>query len=40
MLHRMAFCLSGQVIALHLDNSPTKAYSCNQGNAVSSFLPD
>ena len=25
MLHRMAFCLSGEVIALHLDNSTAKA---------------
>ena len=25
MQHRMAFCLSGKVVALHLDNSTTKA---------------
>ena len=25
MLHRMAFCLSGKVVALHLDNSTAKA---------------
>ena len=25
VLHRMAFCLSGRVVALHLDNSTAKA---------------
>ena len=38
MLHRMAFCLSGKVVALHLDNSTMKAYLCNQGGTVSPFL--
>ena len=38
MLHRMAFCLSGKVVALHLDNSTAKAYLCNQGGTVSLFL--
>ena len=38
MLHRMAFCLSGEVVALHLDNSMAKAYLCNQGGIVSPFL--
>ena len=38
MLHRMAFCLSGKVVALHLDNSTAKAYLCNQGGPVSPFL--
>ena len=38
MLHRMAFCLSGKVVALHLDNSTAKAYLCNQGRTVSHFL--
>ena len=38
MLHRMAFCLSGKVVALHLDNSTTKVYLCNQCGTVSSFL--
>ena len=38
MLHRMAFHLSGKVVALHLDNSTTKAYLCNQGGIVSHFL--
>ena len=38
MLHRMAFCLSGRVVALHLDNSTAKAYLCNQGGTVSPFL--
>ena len=28
MLHRMAFHLSGKVVALHLDNSTAKAYPC------------
>ena len=38
MLCRMAFCLSGKVVALHLDNSTAKAYLCNQGGTVSPFL--
>ena len=38
MLHRMAFCLSGKVVALHLDNSTAKAYLCYQGGTVSPFL--
>ena len=38
MLHRMAFCLCGKVVALHLDNSTTKAYLCNQEGTVSPFL--
>ena len=38
MLHRMAFCLSGKVVALHLDNSTAKAYLCNQSGTVSPFL--
>ena len=38
MLHRMAFCLSGKVVALHLDNSTAKAYLHNQGGTVSPFL--
>ena len=38
MLHRMAFHLSGNVVALHLDNSTAKAYLCNQGDIVSPFL--
>ena len=37
-LHRMAFHLSGKVVALHLDNSSAKAYLCNQGGTVSPFL--
>ena len=45
MLHRMAFCLSGKMVALHLDNSTAKAYLCNQGSTVSPYsfqagLPD
>ena len=39
MLHRMAFCLPGKVVALHLDNSTVKAYLCKQGGTVSPFLP-
>ena len=35
MLCRMAFHLSGKVVAWHLDNSMTKAYLCNQGYSVS-----
>ena len=38
MLHRIAFHLSGKVVALHLDNSTAKAYLCNQGDTVSPFL--
>ena len=38
MLHRMAFHLSGRVVALHLDNSAAKAYLCNQCGTVSPFL--
>ena len=38
MLHRMAFCLSGKVVALHLDNSTAKAYLWNQGGTVYPFL--
>ena len=38
MLHRMAFYLSGKVVALHLENSTAKAYLCNQGGTVSPFL--
>ena len=38
ILCRMAFCLSGKVVTLHLDNSTAKAYLCNQGNTVSPFL--
>ena len=29
MLCRMAFCLSGEVVALYLGNSTAKAYLCN-----------
>ena len=38
MLHRMAFNLSGKVVALYLDNSTAKAYMCNQGGTVSPIL--
>ena len=38
MLCRMAFHISGKVVALHLDNSTAKAYLCNQGGIVSPFL--
>ena len=38
MLCRMAFCLSGRVVALHLDNSTVKAYLWNQCGTVSPFL--
>ena len=37
LLHRIAFHLSGKVVALHLDNSTAKAYLCNQGGTVSPF---
>ena len=38
MLRRMAFHLSGKVVAWHLDNSIAKAYLCDQGGTVSPFL--
>ena len=38
MLHRIAFCLSEKVVSLHLDNSSTKAYLCNQVGTVCPFL--
>ena len=38
MLLRMAFCLSGKVVALNLDNSIAKAYLHNHGGTVSPFL--
>ena len=38
MLHRMAFPLSGMVVALHLDNSTATTYLYNQGGTVSPFL--
>ena len=38
MLHRMAFHLSGKMVALHLDRSIIKVYLCNQGSTVSPFL--
>ena len=38
MLHKMTFHLSGEGIALHLDDSTVKAYLCNQGGTVSPFL--
>ena len=31
MLYKMAFCLSGKVVALHLDSSTAKTYLHNQG---------
>ena len=40
MLCQMAFHLADKVVALQLDKSPTKAYLCNQGFTVSSFLSD
>ena len=38
MVRRMAFCLSGKVVALHLDNSTAKADLCNHSGTVSPFL--
>ena len=37
-LCRMAFHLSGKVVALHLGNITAKAYLCNQGGTLSPFL--
>ena len=36
--YRMAFHLSGKVVAMHLDNSAAKEYLCNEGGTVSPFL--
>ena len=38
MLQKMAFSLSGKVIALHLENSTANAYLCNHGGTGSPFL--
>ena len=38
MLCRMAFHLSGKMVAVHLDNSTAKVYLCNQGGTMSPFL--
>ena len=38
MLHRKTFCVSGKVVALHLDNSTAKAYLCNKDGTVFPFL--
>ena len=38
MLCRIAFHLTGKLVALHLDNGTAKAYLCNQGGTLSSFL--
>ena len=38
MLCKMAFWLSSQVVALHLDRSTTKAYLYSQGGTASLFL--
>ena len=35
MLHKMAFWLFGEVVALHMDNSSIKAYLCNQDGTTS-----
>ena len=38
MLYRLAFHLSGKEVALHLDNTTSKAYSCYQSGMVSLFF--
>ena len=38
MLCKMAFWVSGIVVALHLNNSTAKAYSCNKGHTASTIL--
>ena len=39
MLHRMAFQVSGKVVAIHLNNNnTTKAHFCNYGGTASPFL--
>ena len=37
-LCRIVLCLSGKVVALHLESSTAKVYLCNQGGTVSPFL--
>ena len=37
-LCKIAICLFGKVVALHLDNNIAKAYLCNQGGTVSPCL--
>ena len=37
MLDKMTVRLSGNVVALHLDNIAAKAYQCNQGGTASFF---
>ena len=32
MLHKMPFCISHKVVALHLDKSTAEAYLCNEGH--------
>ena len=39
MLCRVAFCLSGKVVTLHLDNSIAKGYLCNQVVQCLLFFP-
>ena len=38
MLHKVAFWLTGTMVALHLDNITSKAYLYNQGGTASLFL--
>ena len=38
MLYKMAFQLSGKVVAIHLDNILVKAYLCSQGVTACPFL--
>ena len=38
MLCKMVILISGKVVALHLDNSTTKACLCNQGGTASTFF--
>ena len=40
MLHRIAFHLSGKMVAKHLYNSTAKAYICNQDDTITSFIRD
>ena len=40
MIPKMAFQLSGKLLALHLDNNNSKAYLGNQGGTASTFFPD
>ena len=40
ILHKIAFWLSGKVVALYLENNTTKTYLCNKGGTAFHFLSE